>query len=538
VIFPTASAWAGRLSPDLVEQLAQPGSQPVRVIIETKGRPKQRIQNLVRRRGGRKLRSFRAMNGLAAELPLSVLAALARRKDVSYIVPDRQVGGTMDLSAAATGAVTARANTGLDGAGIGVAVLDTGVAPHPDLVTPTNRITGWVDLVNGRRSPYDDSGHGTHVAGIIAGNGASAAGSRRDLRGIAPRANIIGVKVLDQDTQGQTSTVIAGLDWCLRNRSRYKIRVVNLSLGQPVQETYALDPLCRAVEKLCAAGLVVVVSAGNEGRVDPQRADSGTRYGSISSPGNDPWVITVGASRSNYTPSPADDEMATYSSRGPTLVDHFVKPDLVAPGNHVLSLLSEGQVSAAFPQAVITAGPSRFLDLSGTSMAAPVVSGAVALMLQAAPRLDPDTVKTRLMLSARKRWNLRAPDYDVCSRGAGLLDIPAALASAVRAAGRAFSPTLVRGTDPGTLGLRPTPAGNGSATDPALLSSMAGSSNRQMTIWGDLMIWGDAPPRRAALWGDLMIWGDGPTRVFAPMPDPISTSPPLTSPLPSPGSSP
>jgi serine protease AprX len=528
---------AGRLSPDLSKQLQNPSTAPVRVIVETRGRPRRSLLRITKRRGGRKVRSFRAVNGFAVELPLKALSSLARRKDVLYVVPDRIVRGAMDLSSAATGAATARADTGLDGAGIGVAVLDTGVAPHPDLVTPTNRITGWVDLVNGRPDPYDDSGHGTHVAGIIAGNGASAAGSGRDLHGIAPAATIIGVKVLDENLSGPTSTVIAGLDWCLRNRRRYKIRVVNLSLGHPVGESYTIDPLCRAVEKLCRAGLVVVTAAGNQGRVDPTDPESGVRYGTITSPGNDPRAITVGATRTNGTPDPSDDEMATYSSRGPTRIDHIAKPDLVAPGNRVVSLLCDGAIAQQFSQNIVPVGDARYLELSGTSMAAPMVSGAAALMLQAAPRLDPDSVKARLMVAAKDHWNTGA-DLDFYACGAGLLDIPGALAATVRMKGAALSPTVARGAAEGELAVLPT--GGGGKQDAA----------GQMMIWGDLMIWGDAPPRtfsvwsrpaslpvwgdmmiwgdalsgppdaqgQMMIWGDLMIWGDAPSRSPAPRP--------------------
>src|SRR5205823_4668874 len=176
----------------------------------------------------------------------NLITTLLTTLGVERLCPDRATNGALDLSSAAVGATAARTSTGLTGAGIGVAVLDTGVAPHSDLVTPTNRITGWTDLVNGKSAAYDDSGHGTHVAGIIAGNGGAAAKAGRDLRGMAPSANIIAVKVLDGNMSGQISTVIRGLDYCLANRTRLNIRVINLSLGEPVKESYLTDPLCRS----------------------------------------------------------------------------------------------------------------------------------------------------------------------------------------------------------------------------------------------------------------------------------------------------
>src|SRR5439155_17214816 len=129
---------------------------------------------------------FDSVDGFAVEGPVSLITTLLSRSDVERICPDRKTAGALDLSGSAVGSTAARTSTGLDGRGIGVAILDTGVAPHADLVTPTNRIIGWTDLVNGKLNPYDDSGHGTHVAGIIAGNGGAAANAGRDLRGMAP----------------------------------------------------------------------------------------------------------------------------------------------------------------------------------------------------------------------------------------------------------------------------------------------------------------------------------------------------------------
>jgi serine protease AprX len=424
-----APARAGSLSPDLQQIARRGGAQRVRVIVQTNGAPSTAALGEVTRAGGRNRRLHRAIRGFSVELPPKAVERLAKRADIRRISLDREVRGTMDLTSAAIGSTAARTASSLTGAGVGVAVLDTGVAPHADLTTPTNRITGWVDLVNSYPNPYDDSGHGTHVAGIIAGNGYSTASSGTDLRGVAPGANIIGVKVLNSNMVGYTSTVIAGLEWCIENKSALNIRVVNLSFGATVTESYTTDPLCQAVQAAYDAGIVVVVAAGNNGRLDPNNQYSGTRYGGITSPGNHPLAITVGATASNDTSSYGDDTVASFSSRGPTMVDHIAKPDIVAPGNRVISLYTSGTLASNHPELVQTVGGVNCLQLSGTSQATPTVAGTVALMLEADSTLTPDTVKARLMASARKQWNTSISAYAPYERGAGLLDVEGALDS-------------------------------------------------------------------------------------------------------------
>jgi serine protease AprX len=460
----------------------------VRVIVQTSGRPSLGALGDVQRAGGKNGWSFRKMNGFVATLPARALEALARRGDVVHVSSDKLVKGAMDVSSAATGSTAARDASSLTGAGVGVAVLDTGVAPHPDLTAPTNRIVGWADFVNGAPQPYDDSGHGTHVAGIIAGDGGST-GTTKDLRGMAPGASIIGVKVLNGSMQGYASTVIEAIDWCVDQKDALNIRVLNLSFGAPVTESYTTDPLCQAVERAYRAGLVVVVSAGNHGRIDPANEYSGVRYGGINSPGNDPAVITVGATAANDTPQITDDLIASYSSRGPTLIDRIVKPDLVAPGNRVVSLLAPGTISSSHPDLVQTVGGVPCLRLSGTSQATPTVAGAVALLLQADPTLSPATVKARLMLSARKRWVPSFPEFNGYSRGAGLLNVGGALAQTHVESGCFASPTAVKGLIPGDLFIMPTTL------------TWTGIS----TIWGNSLIWGEEETK---LWDNTTVYND------------------------------
>lgn len=241
------------------------------------------------------------------------------------------------------------------------------------------------------------------------------------------------------------------LNQAIQLQSRYNIRVINLSLGRAVYESYQQDPLCQAVEAAWKAGIVVVVAAGNDGRDNSQGTNG---YGTITAPGNDPYVITVGAMNAMGTPDRSDDVMTSYSSKGPTSIDHIVKPDIVAPGNQVVSLQASSQATLvqAYPgnkpplglyvnQGNLSKPSPSYFTLSGTSMATPVVSGAVALLLQQNPQLTPDQVKALLMATAYKTFPQYTTitdgsqtfliQYDVFTVGAGYLDVQAALSSAM-----------------------------------------------------------------------------------------------------------
>ena len=253
------------------------------------------------------------------------LAELADDPDVEYISPDRPLRATSyEYAPAAVNAELAWAN-GAEGNAIGVAVIDSGInSKHPDLWNgsmlqqgTTSRVVYEQSFVSGDTSTDDAFGHGTHVAGLIAGNGASSSGSffSSTIRGVASKVSLINLRVLDKNGAGTDSGVIAAIQKAIELKSTYNIRVINLSLGRPVMESYKTDPLCQAVEAAWKAGIVVVVAAGNEGRNN----DFGTSgYAMISSPGNDPYVITVGAMRTLATASRADDVITSYSSKGPT----------------------------------------------------------------------------------------------------------------------------------------------------------------------------------------------------------------------------
>ena len=236
--------------------------------------------------------------------------------------------------------------------------------------------------------------------------------------GSRPEAHLVGLKVLDERGRGVISDVIAALDWMVTNKNAYNIRVANLSVGAAVTESYLTDPLTLAAKRAVDAGIVVVAAAGNLGK----NAQGQTQYGAITAPGNAPWVLTVGAYSHQGTVTRLDDVMASYSSRGPTPVDHDAKPDLVAPGTGIVSLSDPTSTFYTTKASYLFAGSrptasKPYLSLSGTSMAAPVVTGSVALMLQANPSLTPNMVKAILQYTAQAYYG-----YNTLTQGAGFLN--------------------------------------------------------------------------------------------------------------------
>ena len=372
--------------------------------------------------GGRAGKKLGILKARAGRMPRALLRRLADDPKVKRIHKDREVRGEVARTAATVGAKNVHAQYGYTGAGIGVAVIDSGITPwHDDLTANTRtktgqRVTKFVDFVNNRTTKYDDWGHGTHVAGIIAGNGYDSNGDRLS---IAPKANIIALKALDFEGKGKISDIIAALDWAVTNKTAYNIRVINMSLGAGVFESYNTDPLTLAAKRAVDAGIVVVAAAGNMGKA----ADGKPQYGAITAPGNAPWVLTVGASSSMGTTDRRDDTMALYSSRGPTMIDFAAKPDLVAPGSGTVSLSEKNSLFYTTKAAYLMPGKVRGLSylpcltLSGTSMAAPVVAGSVALMLEANPNLTPNLVKAILQFTAQV-YN----GYDYLTQGAGFLN--------------------------------------------------------------------------------------------------------------------
>ena len=303
---------------------------------------------------------------------------------------------------------------GTTGAGVGVAVIDTGIAGNlPDFRASDGRGSRVVEsaVTNPRAQTANDTyGHGTDVAGIIAGNGENLDPSdplRGQYVGVAPAANLISIKVSDDQGRASVLDVIYGLQFAVDHRSDYNIRVVNLSLDSDTPQSYSTDPLDAAVESAWIHGLVVVAAAGNRGT-----GSDAVQY----APANDPYVITVGAVDENGTPNPADDTIAPWSSRG-TTEDGFQKPDVYAPGAGIVSVLAPGSEFASLCPTCIVGG--EYIRTSGTSMATPMISGLVALMLQAHPSWTPDQVKGALIdPSVASNASLKEID------AAGLLALP------------------------------------------------------------------------------------------------------------------
>ena len=292
------------------------------------------------------------------------------------------------------------------GRGVTIAVVDSGLLSASDV---TSRTLANVNFNSSQHSSLDGYGHGTFVAGVAAGDGSASHGG---FVGIAPEANIVNVRVTDDHGVGNEADVVAGLQWVLNNKITYNIRVVNLSLNTAVAESYHTSPLDAACEILWFNGIVVVVSAGNQGG------------GAIYPPANDPFVITVGATDDRSTITRQDDQMAAFSAYG-TTESGFAKPDLVAPGTHLLVRLPRlANFSMTRDHPANRVGTTMF-RLSGTSFSSPMVAGAVALMIQRNPTLNPDQIKYRLKATAVHDpavW----PGYHAAQAGAGMLDANAA----------------------------------------------------------------------------------------------------------------
>ncbi len=337
------------------------------------------------------------INAVSVEIPKEKIDKLAKNNMIGSISEDAIVSKTPIFPKARSVRATCEnfeENTERiygsteRGKGVGVAVIDTGVAPHYDLIKPNNRITVFKDLLSNKEIPYDDDGHGTHVAGIIAGNGYTSC----KYTGTAPCANIIAIKALDDSGNGTESDILAALQWIVNNGSRYNIRVINLSLGIKVEPPLNDDSLVKGANAAVRCGYSVVTAAGNNG---PGRF-------TINSPGISPMVITVGAADMTRCDADGEIRVARFSSRGPTFAGD-AKPDLLAPGVDVYSLDGKNLKGYAVQ--------------SGTSMAAPVVSGVAACLYAKNPCLTPAQVKQILL---RDALPLGKEDRD--AQGCGLLN--------------------------------------------------------------------------------------------------------------------
>jgi serine protease AprX len=426
---PLAAALLLAAAPAGAAPQAGPDGRSTRAVVVQAQAGAQAAAEAVAAVGGTVTADLPLVDGVAARVPADRVDALSRRPGVRAVTPDVPV----ELRSATTSdtAVPSDINhvllreigadvlhgRGFTGEGVGVALIDTGVSPVRDLAGRIEPVqdphdahgeraqVACVDL-SGERSCDDSYGHGTFMAGLVAGDGAASAGR---FSGVAPKAHVVSVKIAGRDGSADVSKVLAALQWVVSFKDDHDIRVVNLSLGTNSTARPEVDPLNLAVQRAWRSGLVVVVAASNRGPA----------HGTISKPADDPLVITVGAVDDRQTPATSDDRVPSFSGRGPT-AHGLAKPDVVAPGGRVVGLRVEGStVDRLSPKGIVSKSYRRG---SGTSMSAAVVSGLTALLLDAHPEWSPDRVKHALAAGA-----VKVGARDPLLVGAGLVSGPGAL---------------------------------------------------------------------------------------------------------------
>lgn len=501
----------------LADALAS-GETTARVIITVKPGFRDGIRDALRKHGDVIKSEHPSVEAIAAEIHSGDVQELAAHAGIQYVSIDATVyagavrrfqrGGNRNVVSASSsrrssgsesqsvlretlGLPAKPSQTTVTGSGVTVALIDSGIDPRGGL---GQRIVGFYDFTRGGipTAPYDDFGHGTHIAGLIGGSSGSM------LLGVAPDVTFVGLKVLDKNGQGSTSDVIKALEYVTTNRNRLGVKVVNLSLGHPIFAPANEDPLVAAVERASAAGLIVVTSAGNFGT---NQSTGQPAYTGITSPGNAPSALTVGATDTKNTLTRADDVVAAFSSRGPTWFDGYAKPDFLAPGSKLVSSGYDRQtLFDLLPANQIVGGFGReYLQLSGTSMAAGVASGVVALLVEAHNRagyfratpLTPNLAKAMLEFSA-----IRVAHADPLTQGTGQINAAGALA---------LASAIDTGAATGSWWLR---AGVPMFT---VIGGTRYSWSQKITwghtVWtGDLLFY-DLPAWAQAEWGDNIVWG-------------------------------
>ena len=412
---PAMAQRRARLSEDLAGQLAA-GSQTIDVIVQGDAA---QVETLARKYNLRVKKSMRS--GAVVRLNASQLAVLQADDAIDSLSGDSRVqslGAGSNITAETIGADQVWAGAGdlepLSGQGITVAVIDSGIdTGHAAF---RNRVLASVDFTGG--DGQDGYGHGTHVASLIMGRPGRAA-ETAGYRGMAYGAYLVNLRALGDDGSGAASDVIEAIDWAIEHRNRYNIRIINLSLGAAVMQPFADDPLCAAVERAVRAGMLVVAAAGNYGLTP----DGRSQFGAITSPGNSPFALTVGALDTKQTPQRSDDTVATFSSKGPTRFDMILKPDVAAPGVRVVGAeAADSYLSQTYPERhVAGSGSDAYSQWSGTSMASAVVSGAAALLLDNRSSLRPNETMAALRLTSSS-----SPFIGILDSGSGELNALAA----------------------------------------------------------------------------------------------------------------
>jgi serine protease AprX len=399
---PAAINPGAALQPALAALAAESPDQMVRVMVHALGNQAALIAQ-IEAMGGRVVQDLRIIDVLAAEMPAQAAARLAKERSVNWIVLDAPIistgkrGGGPGSGTSTNGDLVTSLPTstfldtlgartvwdmGYTGNGIGIAVIDSGVSQDRDFDKMTR-----MSFNPNSTTVNDVFGHGTHVAGIIGGSGRNSDGL---YSGVAPDANIISLKISDENGMAYESDTVAALQWALENQKRYNIRIVNLSIQSAVEQSYHTSPMAAAAEILWFNGIVVVAATGN---------DTGGSFSPLNAPpGNDPFIITVGAADEQGTSVLSDDSYMAGAVYGVTQ-DGFSKPEIWAPGVDIISVLSDNSDwDLDYPERVIIINDDpEYFRISGTSMAAPMVSGAVAILLEAEPDLNPDQIKYRVM---------------------------------------------------------------------------------------------------------------------------------------------
>ena len=505
------------------------GSGSERVIVRVKPGQRGAVAQTLRQRGHQVYGDHSGIDAVSSEVSIDTLKALANNPAVESISTDAEVDtldskksskGSSDPTPTTTTVVSSLLTT-LDlgnyalGSSIGVAVIDSGlqddgnftgrIIEFDDFTTPTPRFNV---------TPYDDYGHGSHVAGLAGSSGAASSGL---YGGVAQNVRFVIVKALDRNGKGKTSTLIDAIEYIIANRNRLGIYVINLSLGHPIYEPAATDPLVQEVERATRAGLIVVVAAGNEGK----NPDTGlTGYGGITSPGNAPDAITVGSAKTFDTAGRSDDRVAPYSSRGPSWYDGFAKPDIVAPGQTLVSdAPANSTLALTYPSLNVVYNQRNYMRLSGTSMATGVVSGLVATMLDVSrfgatqratalygdryvssgqwtppPYPTVNAIKAMLEYSATPLRDDSGARYDALTQGAGEVNGLGAL-------------TLAYVTDTSR------PVGSLWSTTAVPYTTTYGTDNvawAQQIIWGTNVLSGiDVMTVNQQAWAQNVMWGTG-----------------------------
>ncbi|MGB2717049.1 MAG: S8 family serine peptidase [Vicinamibacterales bacterium] len=490
--------------------------QSLRVIVQTRPGTRAAVKRSLQSHGDQIVAEHPSLEGLTVTIHQEDLGTLEANPSVLAVSVDADVtsfgrsrlakygkykkGDTRNSPA---GLNVLRTSLGLDsthffGFGVKVAIVDSGIAPTQDVAS---KIAGFWDFTRGGvpTAPYDDYGHGTHLAGLIASSGIE---SNYEYAGVAPGVRLYGLKVLDKSGRGRSSDVVRALEWIAANKrstapGAVKIDIVNLSLGHPVFEPAESDPLVRAVENLVSAGVVVVAAAGNKG----QDEDGGVGYAGITSPGNAPSAITVGAVDTKNTPTRSDDRVAFFSARGPTWFDGFAKPEIVAPGVGLASDVADNsELYVTYPQLKLKGKYREFARLSGTSMAAATATGVAALALEASrwanhgAALKPNCVKAVLQFTAVPVLNADGQSYEPLAQGAGQVNGRGAISLAY-----AVNTEIPVGHPWLRTHVRPS-------------SVIAGDE----LAWSETLVWRDSTIRgsdaltiHSEFWDDNIVWGTG-----------------------------